>query len=48
LFRFVHLELVYSQWYNAQPGWRFMLGASYSFSIRPRNYDKSVDPTDRD
>jgi hypothetical protein len=48
LFRFVHLEVVHSQWNNAKPAWRFMLGASYSFSVRPRNYDKSVDPTDRD
>jgi hypothetical protein len=48
LFRFVHLEVVHSQWNNAKPGWRFMLGASYSFSVRPRDYDKSVDATDKD
>jgi hypothetical protein len=48
LFRFVHIEVVHSQWSNAKPGWRFMLGASYSFSVRPRDYDKSVDATDKD
>jgi hypothetical protein len=43
LFRFLHVEVVRSQWEKDKGEWRIMLGTSFNFGISPRNYDKNLD-----
>jgi hypothetical protein len=44
LFRILHLNLVRSQTGSLNPQWRFMMGMSYFFPIRPKSYDRSTGP----
>jgi hypothetical protein len=41
LFRILHLNLVGSQFGNAKPEWRFLMGFSYLFPVRPKTYDRN-------
>jgi hypothetical protein len=41
LFRAFHINLVHSRAGNANPEWRLLLGASYSFPVKPKSYDRN-------
>ena len=43
LFRFLHIEVVRSQWENSKAEYRLIIGGNFSFGIRPKTFDKSVE-----
>ena len=43
LFRFLHVEVVRSQWENAKAEWRFLVGGTFNFNIQPKTYEKRRD-----
>lgn len=42
LWRFLHIEVVRSQWEDQQGEWRLLIGARFDYSIKPRSYERSV------
>ncbi len=43
LFRFLHVEVVRSQWENTKGEWRFMIGGAFDFGIKAKSYEKERD-----
>ena len=43
LFRFLHVEVVRSQFENTKGEWRFMLGGTFDFKIQAKSYEKAKD-----
>ena len=43
LFRFLHVEVVHSQFQNSKGEWRLMIGGNFNFSITPKSIDKNIE-----
>ena len=42
LFRFLHVEVVRSQWENSKGEWRFMIGGTFNFEIKQKTYERET------